>query len=190
LGRNSREGSADIGVDPRTPQTYQAGALLANGARLVEIFSDYVVLTRDDRSTRLFVEGQSAEVYTADPSVAAPAQSLLTVGGQPPRAIANADSHEVLTDFIRVTPVFDGQRVRALEVYANPLSDVFDAMGLKPGDQITSIDGEPIADVVRAIASLRHLTTGQALAVELERGGEAITISLDGTVMVNAQPGI
>src|SRR2546429_388360 len=33
-GRNSREGFAQIGVRTHSPQTYIAGALLANGARL------------------------------------------------------------------------------------------------------------------------------------------------------------
>jgi hypothetical protein len=36
-GRNPREGFADIGVDAKTPQTYAAGSLLANGARVAEI---------------------------------------------------------------------------------------------------------------------------------------------------------
>jgi hypothetical protein len=35
-GRNSREGFAQIGVNARTPQTYQAGAILANGAHLTD----------------------------------------------------------------------------------------------------------------------------------------------------------
>lgn len=186
LGRNSREGYAEIGVDPSTPQTYQAGALLANGARLEEVFSDYVVLATGDRSIRLYLEGHNPEGYPGHPADESGVGSLLTVGGEPAPIMAQADSHELLTDFIRVTPVFDGARLRALEVYANPHSDAFDAIGLEPGDQITAIDDEPIADAASGIASLRHLVTGQALVVQLVRNGGPKTISLDGTVLVNA----
>ena len=59
LGPNNREGFADIGVDVRTPQTYRAGAILANGARIDEIYSNYVILTREGREERLYVEGQT-----------------------------------------------------------------------------------------------------------------------------------
>jgi len=33
-GRNAREGTARLGTHPENPQTYAAGAILANGARL------------------------------------------------------------------------------------------------------------------------------------------------------------
>ena len=75
-GRNSREGFAEIGVRARSPQTYTAGALLANGARLTEIYDHYVVLERGGRSARLYVQGE------AQPD-GKRARELLTVGGTP-----------------------------------------------------------------------------------------------------------
>ena len=56
-GRNVHEGYADIGVAVQSPQTYRAGALLANGARIDEIYADYVVLIREGQIARLYVEG-------------------------------------------------------------------------------------------------------------------------------------
>lgn len=53
LGRRITEGSAEIGVVRESPQTYQAGALLENGARLAEIHSDYVTLRKDGHSAQL-----------------------------------------------------------------------------------------------------------------------------------------
>ena len=56
LGRNATEGSAEIGVVRESPQTYQAGAMLENGSRLVEIHSDYVLLKNGTKQARLYLE--------------------------------------------------------------------------------------------------------------------------------------
>ena len=188
LGRNTREGYADIGVDVRTPQTYRAGAILANGARIEEIYSNYMVLARDGHTTRLYVEGQAPAGYVVNSDVADKAGTMLTVGGAVSHSVAVADSHDALTDVMRVAPVFEGDQVTALQVYANAQSNHFQELELAPGDQITAIDGEPVTDQRAAIASLRRLTEGQALTVTVDRGGERKTISLDGSVLVNARP--
>src|SRR4051794_33361966 len=54
-GRNAREGHAYIGVNKDSPQTYMAGALLVNGARLTEIYAQYVVLEKSGKSVRLYL---------------------------------------------------------------------------------------------------------------------------------------
>lgn len=188
LGRNASEGYADIGVDVRTPQTYRAGAILANGARIEEIYSNYVVLARDGRTTRLYVEGQAPAGYVVNTEVTGKAGSMLTVGGAVSHSVAVADSHDELTDYIRVAPIYEGDKVTALQVYANAQSGVFQELGLLPGDRITSIDGETVTDQRAAIASLRRLTEGQAMTVTLDRGGERKTLSLDGSIVVNTRP--
>jgi len=57
-GRNSGEGTAALGVNALSPQVYAAGALLANGARIVEIHGDHIVLERDGEQARLYAEGR------------------------------------------------------------------------------------------------------------------------------------
>jgi S1-C subfamily serine protease len=72
-------------------------------------------------------------------------------------------------------------------VYANARSSVFAALGLEEGDRITAIDGLAVEDAAAAIASLRRLTEGAALTVRVERGGSAITLALDGAIVVAAR---
>ena len=86
-GRNTREGYADLGVDARSPQTYRAGARLANGARLEEILADHVVLEHEGVRTRLYVQGR--EPAGAPPPLAA----LVSVGGAPARVISRRGQH-------------------------------------------------------------------------------------------------
>jgi hypothetical protein len=61
LGRNFKEGYAMLGVARENPQTYTAGALVANGAHLLEIHSNYVVLQRGERVARLYLDGSGLQ---------------------------------------------------------------------------------------------------------------------------------
>lgn len=184
LGRNSREGYADIGVHVLSPQTYRAGAILANGARLEEIYSDYVVLVRASHRTRLYVTGRVAPADAPKPYL-----PLLVVGG-PTRleATATADSRDRLTGVIRASPVYDGDTFRALEVYGSGQSDGFLRLGFEPGDRVTAIDGLALKNSDDAFAQLRRLTEGAAFTVTVERGGKPQTLSLDGSILLEGSP--
>lgn len=182
-GRNHLEGYADIGVAVQSPQTYRAGALLANGARIEEIYSDYVVLARDGHHARLYVEGKAPADYQPSPLLTA---TVLQVGGAPAAATAVADSQESLTNVIRLTPVYDGAALAGLQVFGNDQSDAFHRLGLEAGDRIQSIDGAPVRDVAEAMGSLRHLTEGQSMTVVVERAGHQETLSLDGSIVWEA----
>jgi general secretion pathway protein C len=182
-GRNAGEGYAEVGISALSPQTYRAGAVLANGARIEEIRQDFVVLTRGTEHVRLYVQGR-------EPAGASPPDSaLLYVGGTSPSPADNAvpDSEDALTDFMRVSPVYQGDAVHAIEVYANDRSSVFFRLGLEPGDRITSINGEAVSDAATAIATLRRLAQGEAMQVIVERSGELRSLTLDGVVVAAAR---
>lgn len=177
-GRNAREGFADIGVNELSPQTYKAGALLANGARIEEIYRNYVVLERGGRKARLYIQGRGPA------SEQAALAALLTVGGTQSKTVAVADSREELTDYIRLSPVYDGKSLHALEVYSTAHSDVFERLGLKPGDRITAINDAPVVESKAAFGALRQLANGAALRVTVERDGLLRTLSLDGAILL------
>ncbi len=181
LGRNSREGYADIGTAAVSPQRYRAGALLANGARVAEIHADHVVLTRDGQEAQLAVQGHGPADLRTEPS------SLLTVGGARRSTPAIPDSQDALTDRIRIAPVFESDALHALEVYPGVQSEAFGRLGLQQGDRITAIDGAPVSDQARAMAELRRLTEGAALLVTVERGAGTEVLALDGSRWVSAQ---
>jgi len=179
LGRNAQEGYADIGVNALSPQTYRAGALLANGAHLEGIYADYVVLERNGRRTPLYVLGHAGPGPTRSPT----SNALLTVGGTVPRATAVADNHDPLFEIMRVAPIYDEDTLRALEVYGSEHSDAFARLGLQPGDRITSIDGAELTSTGEALSQLRQITEGASLSVTIERSGKRQTLSLDGSIV-------
>lgn len=176
-GRNSMEGTVALGASAGSPQVYAAGSLLANGAHIVEINADYIVLERDGEQARLYAEGYPP------PDSPVPASPLLTVGGQLVRAPAPVTSEDELTEHIRVSPVYRGDRLEAIEVFPGAGSNAFAMMGLLPGDRITAIDGQALSDAARGIATLRRLSAGEALQVTVDRAGGRQVLALDGLAM-------
>ena len=180
-GRNSRDGFAQIGVDARSPQTYGAGAVLANGARLAEIYAHYVVLERDSHSARLYLQGE------AQPESAS-VGDLLTVGGGAAPATAGPMSEDRLTDYVRSAPVFVGEQLHGYALYAGRIAEPFAQLGLQPGDVLTRINGSGVSNPVDSLAALRTLVDGADLTVMIEREGSPQTLSLDGAILAHAIP--
>lgn len=179
LGRNSREGIAQLGVDASSPQTYAAGAILANGARLTEIYPDHVMLERDGQAVRLNLMGTGAPTVVK-------AGSLTTVGGVTEPQVAPKSSVEPLTAFLVPSPVYEGEVLKGYQV--NPGEDigVFAALGLEAGDVIVAINGLPVTTSETALAELRTLGEGSALTAEIRRAGVQKRIALDGAVIREA----
>jgi type II secretion system protein C len=178
-GRNSREGFAQIGVDSTSPQTYSAGALLANGARLTEIYSRYVVLERDGHSAQLYVRGASQER-------AGVRAALLTVGGNQRPTPALAKTEDRLFSYLRLSPVFVGNQLHGYALYPNRDPGPFSRLGLEPGDLVTEINGAPTSNPREALVALHSLADGASVAVVIERQGIAHPISLDGAILTHA----
>ena len=183
VGRNAGEGTAFIGIDPGNSQTYVMGALLANGARLAGVFKDYVVLVKDGQSSRLYVLGRRGFHWLHDES-----GPLLTVGGTSAAAPPTLpESVEVLTDYIRPSPVYEGPVLKGYEVYPGRQAGVFYQMGLQPGDLIAAIDGLPPGDPAQAMDMFRRLPQGEVITATVLRKEQSLELSLDGTVIAAAQ---
>lgn len=172
-------GKALIGVFRDSPQTYIGGALLANGARLAGIYNDYVVLEKGGRSVRLYLDPKK---QTDDLS-----NSLLTVGGDPAVATPEPTSVDVLTQYIRPSPVYDSDQLIGFEVYAGSNLGVFMELGLQPGDVITSLGGLPLTEVTSSWEAFKQLERGASLSATVRRAGTVETVYLDGQLISQAQ---
>jgi general secretion pathway protein C len=179
-GRTAPEWSAQIGVVRESPQTYMVGAMLENGARLMEIQSDYVVLQKDGRTAWLYL--------SSGPNSGQGDVAILKVdGNRQARAPARITSREALTDYIRPSPVYDGDNLLGYEVYPGVKMDPFARMGLQPGDVITEIDGAPLTDPGAAWDILHELMTGGVLLAVVKRRSSVEHITLDGSLLVRAE---
>lgn len=175
-GRNAREGSAMLGSDARNAQTFLAGALLENGARLAEIYRDRVILERNGERATLYLRG--------DGRARTELSALLKVGGesvQPPKKVSY--SVDPVTDYIRAIPFYKDDVVAGFRVFPGTRSAPFNDWGLRAGDIIVSLDGSPLVDGDQATQLLSALAQGAALSARIMRGSDAITVSLDGSAI-------
>jgi type II secretion system protein C len=153
---------------------------LANGARLTEIYTHYVVLERDGRSVRLYLQGEPQQPNGESDG------RLLTVGGTAAPAPVVVDSHNSLTAYLRPSPVFVGTRLHGYALYPGKDPTPFSRLGLEPGDVVTGIDGIPVTRAADSLATLRTLADGAALTVTIERQSKPQTLSLDGALLAHA----
>ena len=177
-GRNPREGTARLGTEAHNPQTYSAGAILANRARLSEIHADHVVLERDGRRRLLYIEDKGPQLRDE--------ADLAMVGGAAPAPRTIQFAEDRLVDVIRHMPYYDGELFAGLQIFPGRHAGPFAQLGLKSGDVIVSIDAVPLADQAAAAELLHTLTEGAVLTVTVLRAGVRMDVSLDGTIMLPA----
>lgn len=179
LGKNAIRGHADIGVGGASPLTYQVGALLANGSRLIEVYSDRVVLERNGERTTIFREVDLRNAADSADSSASLADDRIS--SRPSIKL----SSDPLTEQIRLSPQYHGDTLQGIDVHPAPQSQGFRDIGLMRGDCIVEIDGGPVSTSSEAISKLRRLTDGHKLAVTVRRGGNMERLILDGSVLVS-----
>jgi type II secretion system protein C len=180
-GRNEHEGTALIGTDRKNAQTYLAGALLANRARLVEVHKDYVLLARDGQTVRLGLSDRNDRRQVVDP--------LLTIEPSAAPSIVQAQRETNLTDVLRPTPVYDGEQLQGYEVQAGSRPGLLARLGLQPGDMITSVNEQPLNDPQVAIDLLQELLAGRILDATVLRKNKIERVTLDGGLIL-AEPDV
>lgn len=186
-GVRPRSGTAAIGTNSLNPQTYMAGAILLNGARLSEIHRKYVILERNGKSARLYIQGIR--------QISAPeADSLLAVGGTQAvaaKAEASPDSGQLeaaqVTDYIRPNPVFRAGQLEGFILYPGGKPGAFARMGLASGDVVTEVNGVPVANIGDFMAMLQGIAEGNTLQVTVSRSGREMQLTLDGAAMSDTQ---
>lgn len=181
------EGRALIGNGNAQARVYKVGGeRLPGGARLVEIRSDSVLIEVDSRRERLDLRhlGNGGKIYldgraSVNPqgparpsSTAGASQSLAALRDEvirnPARLAGMASMKRILRDGdqlgYRLAPKTEG---RAL----------FQALGLRAGDIITSINGIALESQASALDSLQALSTASVLELGLLRRGAPMNLS-------------
>lgn len=166
---------AIIAERSREEKVYAIGDAVPGGASLHSVYTDKVLLRRAGQLETLRL----------------PRASDSGVGAAPPRRQGVAPSRATsireivsqtparLTDVIRPQPVFrDGQQ-QGYRVYPGRDRQRFSALGLRPGDLITQINGMSLDDPARGMEIFRSLGDATQVSVTLERSGQSQVLNLD-----------
>jgi hypothetical protein len=189
-GRKPGDGIARIGTDPRNPQTYTAGAQLANGAALREIHRGYVILERNGRKSLLLAAGTVVKLSTEHRDIGKDS-SVLMVGGemainQPLDKVAT--SREDLSQIVRAEPFFERDELAGLKIVPGTNQSKLAQLELEAGDIVRTIDGQRIKSADAAWQLLDDaISSRSSISIGIERQGVMIAMSLDGSRLTDSQ---
>lgn len=166
----------------------QVGDMLSAGVRIVSIAPDRVVISNQGRLESIaFPEPKSLDQAPppSDSSLAGNPSGLLGAEVAPNiRVQAKEVLHnpQSLLRFVSVSPVQQDGTVSGYALRPVPGQEaLMRALGLMPGDVLTSVDGMPVNDPALLPRVMPLLNSGQPLQVLVERGGQplSVTINLD-----------
>lgn len=165
----SGRGSAIIGLPDGTQNSYAVGDEIVPGAVLAAVAFDSVTIMRDGARETLYLD-QSVDAPVA-PISAGPAQP------DPFAAIRAPTAAPPLIADISAEPRMRDGRIDGYILQPGAIGSAFAGAGLQRGDVLMTIDGRKVGDG----AGLEQLAGGgQAVTVEVERGGKRIPLTVGG----------
>lgn len=176
LERGSR---ALIGTSNGEEKPYAIGDDVVRGVRLQAIFPDRVILAR----------GSQLEALRLNKD--APSQGLPLAATEQP--VPTTDTSRMLTtirqellndpsrasEYIRVQPASSGGQLKGYRLYPGRDRGAFNAVGLRPGDLVTQVNGIQLNDANTALQMLGQLSQAGSVSLVVERGGQQQTVNVN-----------
>jgi general secretion pathway protein C len=154
-GNDPQNGLAILGQTAQTAKVYAVGDNVPGGAKLHSVYSDRVVIDRDGQLESLALPRQ-LNAGNAPPPSSAVLQGETNSIERMRRMISEQPG--LLADVMRPQPVMDHGRMNGF--------------GLRPGDQVTAINGTPLDDRDRAEQILHTLSSSSEAHVTVIRNGQ------------------
>jgi general secretion pathway protein C len=167
-GNDPQNGLAILGPNAQSAKVYAVGDTIAGGPKLHSVYSDRVVIDRDGQLESLALPHQMSA--TAPLPSSAAFQSAENPVERMRRMISEQPG--LIGDVIRPQPVMDHGRLNGFRVYPGRNRAAFSTLGLRPGDQVTAINGTPLDDRDRSEQILRTLQSASEARVTVIRGGQ------------------
>lgn len=169
-GNDPQNGLAIVGQSAQSAKVYAVGDTIAGGPKLHSVYSDRVVIDRDGQLESLALPRQMNTGNAPPPSAAA-------FSGGDSSAIAHmrrmiSEQPGLIGDVMRPQPVMDQGHLNGFRVYPGRDRMAFARLGLRPGDQVTAINGTPLDDRDRSEQILKTLSSASEARVTVIRGGQ------------------
>jgi len=152
-----------------------------NGASLYSVYMDHVILDRGGTLETLVLP----RLLSGDRGRVAAVRRT----GPDPRTVAAVDNirHMVQQDpglldqVMRTVASYDAQggKLRGFRAYPGRNRAIFNKLGLRPGDLVTAINGQPLDDPQHSQEVFNTIQSSDHVDVTIERGGQRQDISLN-----------
>jgi general secretion pathway protein C len=159
-------------------RVYAVGDAVGSGATLHAVYADRVVLNENGALTNLRLPVDYPQNAAASVRRATVTTRQTTRNNDLQNVVA--ENLTQLSDIIRPTQYrgADGQ-LAGFRVYPGRNRQKFAALGLRPGDLIKDINGQPLNDPTQAMQVFQSLGETQEVTVTIERNGQEQSLVLN-----------
>jgi general secretion pathway protein C len=149
-----------------------------NGASLHSVYLDHVILDRGGTLETLLLPRLLAG--GRGPTRAGPALARTTEAVESVRRMVQQDPG-LLDQVMRTVPSYDNAagKLRGFRAYPGRNRNIFNKLGLKPGDLVTAINGQPLDDPQHSQEVFNTIQSSNTVTVSVERGGQKQDITLN-----------
>ncbi|MAT64203.1 MAG: type II secretion system protein GspC [Gammaproteobacteria bacterium] len=168
---------AIIAAPDTEERSYRVNDELPGGAELSAIYVDRIILQRNGRYETLRLPREALE----DGAAAGGGGS----GNLNPRAgeiLAEyrgmlETNPQALADLMRPVPVNENNRFVGFRLYPGNRPELFQQLGLRPGDLVTRVNGVELDSATRAAEVLQSLRDSQQVTLQLRRGNQELDLA-------------
>ncbi len=155
------------------------------GAVLQQVQADRVILSRGGVLEALLLPRVSVGGGASGPRTAAP-QPLVRRPTPASMQEAVTQNAAAITEIIRPQPFMPNGELKGYRVYPGRNREQFVALGLKPGDLVTEINGMALNNPAQAMETFRSLANTTQVTVTIDRDGQTQTLTLDSSQVATA----
>lgn len=160
-------------------EVYFVDDAIPGGASLHEVFVDRVILKRGVALETLRLPKKSAALGATRRTESATESH----GGSTQRTSSVREmiqsSPSAFTEIVRPQPYMPNGQLKGYRVYPGRDRRTFAALGLRPGDLVTDINGQALNDIQSGMEVFRNLGDASQVTVTIERNGSAMVLTLD-----------
>lgn len=197
-----KSGLAILRSDEAGERRYAVGDEVLPGVTLDSVLPDRILLSRGGalealRLPRELMPGvagsQPPPAAAANPAATTTATETNAAGTAQPFVTPNVvpagiDWNRAMADLrvdperlareVSLLPVLEGGKMVGVRVNAGPNQALVNAMGLRPDDVVTAINGIPLDSPGRAVEVSRALANARSATIEVRRDGKTQTLSV------------
>jgi general secretion pathway protein C len=174
-GNDPQNGLAILGPTAQTTKVFAVGDNVPGGAKLHSVYADRVVIDRNGQLESLALPRQVAG--------SAPPPSSAALQGQNPSLERMrqmiTEQPGLIGDVMRPQAVTEHGKVTGFRVFPGRNRLAFQHLGLRPGDEVTAINGTPLDDPERGEQILRTLGSASEAHVTVIRNGQQQDLTLN-----------
>ncbi|MEM1263419.1 MAG: type II secretion system protein GspC [Pseudomonadota bacterium] len=163
----------------RKEKVYAVKDTIAQGVTLHAVERLRVILNQSGRLTSLDLPQEFKGKASTTRRVSRPTR-VSNSRSRSTQSVQQALTENVasLTDIIRPQPYFSGGQQKGYRVYPGKDRKQFAALGLRPGDLVTEINGTPMTDPRQGMQVFRSLGDATSVSVTIERNGQPQQLTL------------